>query len=145
MPKRVYRRAYASLRVFGDDLHPPSVTKALHLPPDHQHHRGEPRIGRTKAGMVHESAPYQQGLWSMSSEQWVQSPRLAVHLEWLLDQLEPKREELQELAVQGYGLDFFCYSSGTTDRPPSLPKGVRTRAANLRIPINIDHYPVSDD
>jgi len=68
---------------------------------------------------------------------------LAVHLEWLLTQLEPKRDAVLALIDSGVKADFFCFSSGFTALPPSLPKGIRNRAAALRIEIGIDHYPRS--
>jgi hypothetical protein len=46
MPKRVYDRAYASVRFWADKLDPLKVTLALRLPPDHTHPDGEPRLRR---------------------------------------------------------------------------------------------------
>lgn len=140
MPKRVYERAYASVRICGPDLDPLDVTLALRLPPDHVHRNGEPRLVRTRNGSVEERSPYQAGMWSMSSEQWVHSPRLALHLEWLLDQLEPRAAALSALRTQGLAIDFFCYSCGSSSEPPSLPRSIRERAASLGITIEIDHY-----
>ena len=88
MRKRVYDRAYASVRFIGVKLDPLQVTLALRLPADHTHRDGEPRLLRVKSARVVEYAPYRGGMWSMSSENWVQSPQLSVHLEWLLCELE---------------------------------------------------------
>jgi hypothetical protein len=139
-PKRVYRRAHASVRFFGSSLDPFAVTLALRLPADHTHRAGEPRLARTRRGVVMEYAPYKDGQWSMSSEPWVNSPRLAVHLRWLLDQLEPKKDVILKLRNDGIRADFFCFSSGTTRIPPSLPKIIRNRAELLGFEIQIDHY-----
>jgi hypothetical protein len=140
LPKRVYNRAYATFRVIGDTLDPLLVTLALRMPPDDTHRSGEPRLKRTRKGLVTEYAPYRFGMWLMSSEHWVNSPRLHVHLQWLLDQLEPHAEALVALRADGAKTDFFCYSSGTVTEPPSLPRTVRERAAVLGITIEIDHY-----
>jgi hypothetical protein len=140
LPKRTYDRAYAAVRFCGDALDPLAVTLALHLPADHVHRDGEPRLKRTRKGRVAEYAPYRGGMWSMSSEPWVNSPRLAVHLEWLLGQLEPKAEAIAALRRGGIDVDFFCFSSGSTPQPPSLPRSLRNRAAALGIEIVIDHY-----
>lgn len=78
----------------------------------------------------------------MSSKRWVNSPRLAIHLEWLLGQLEPKSEAIKDLIAAGVSCDFFCFSSGSTSRPPSLPRVIRERAAALGIQIAIDHYDI---
>ena len=80
----------------------------------------------------------------MASKKWVQSPRLAVHIEWLLDELEPKADAIRSLLAEGIEADFFCFSSGSTTEPPSLPHAVRDRAAALRIEIVIDHYGPSE-
>jgi hypothetical protein len=144
LPKRVYDRAYASVRFSGEKLDPFTVTLALRLPADHIHRDGEPRLRRVKSGQVKEYAPYRGGMWSMSSEKWVQSPRLAVHLEWLLDELEPKADAIRSLLADGTEADFFCFSSGSTTEPPSLPRSVRDRAAGLGIEIVIDHYGPSE-
>jgi hypothetical protein len=79
-------------------------------------------------------------MWSMSFERWVDSPRLSVHLQWLLEQLEPKADAIRKLRDDGAGVDFFCFSSGSTRQPPSLPRGIRDRASALGIEIVIDQY-----
>ena len=140
MPRRVYDRAYASVRFCGDSLDPLAVTLALRLPADHVHRDGEPRLARTRKGRVVEYAPYRGGMWSMSSQRWVNSPRLAVHLEWLLDQLEPKADAIASLRRGGVDVDFYCFSSGSTPQPPLLPRVIRDRAAALGIRIDIEHY-----
>jgi hypothetical protein len=142
---RTYQRAHASVRFFGESLDPLDVTLALRLPPDHVHRRGEPRLGRSQKGHVVEYSPYRDGMWSMSSDAWVQSPRLAVHLEWLLNQLEPKKVPIQDLIEGGAKVDFFCFSSGTTPKPPALPRSIRDRANALGIEILIDHYDLTPE
>jgi hypothetical protein len=76
----------------------------------------------------------------MSSQTWVESPRLEVHLDWLLSQIETRRDTIRDLQDNGIQTDFFCYSSGTTDTPPSLPRLIRERAGSLGFRIAIDHY-----
>jgi hypothetical protein len=140
LPKRIYDRAYASVRFSGEKLDPLTVTLALRLPADHIHRDGEPRLRRVKSGQVKEYAPYHGGMWLMSSEKWVQSPRLSVHVDWLLKQLEPKADVIHSLLADGIDADFFCFSSGSTATPPSLPPDIRDRATALGIEIVIDHY-----
>jgi len=144
MPKRVYSRAYASVRFMGPALDPLNVTRALRLPPDDQHRDGEPRLTRSLNGNVQEYADYREGLWSMFSEAWVESPRLETHLDWLLSQLEPLADAIHELLADGTNVDFFCYSLGSSEDPPSLPRSIKERAESLGITIEIDHY-VEDD
>jgi hypothetical protein len=142
MPRRIYSRAYASVRFAAVDLDPLDVTLRLRLPADHTHRRGEPRLTRSRrTKRVREYSPYSQGMWSMSSEAWVDSPRLATHIEWLLDELEPKAADVRALLESGVEGDIFCYSLGRSWRSPALPRRLRERAAALGLPIDIDHYP----
>jgi hypothetical protein len=143
LPKRVYSRAHASVRFTADRLDPLNVTLALRLPPDHTHRDGELRFTRFRSGKVEVGSPYHGGMWSMSSEKWVQSPRLAVHLDWLLRELEPKADAVRALLEGGISADFFCFSSGSVATPPSLPRTIRNRAAALGIELVIDHYEFS--
>ena len=142
MPKRVYSEAYASVRFAAEDLDPLHVTLRLRLPADHTHRRGEPRLTRSgRTGRVSEYALYSQGMWSMSSRGWVDSPRLATHIEWLLKELEPKSAEVHALIASGVSGDIFCYSCGRTAQPPAIPRDLRQRAAALGLSIGIDRYP----
>lgn len=84
------------------------------------------------------------GMWAMSSEHWVDSPRLHLHLVWLLEQLEPHQTAIDEILAKGVTADFFCYSSGSTSTPPAIPRAIRGRAKALGFTIEIDHYDTSD-
>lgn len=79
----------------------------------------------------------------MSSERWVNSPRLHIHLLWLIEQLEPRRTAIDAILSDGVLADFFCYSCGSTSTPPSVPRAVRDRADALGFKIEIDHYDTS--
>ena len=140
MPKRIYFRAYASVRFTSESLDPLDVTLALRLPCDHIHRAGEPRLVRHRNGKVEEYSPYHHGMWSMSSEKWVDSPVLDTHLRWLLEQLEPHRDKIVELINSGVEVDFFCFSLGHSPNPPGLPKETVRRAEALGIKIEMDHY-----
>jgi hypothetical protein len=65
---------------------------------------------------------------------------LATHLDWLLSQLEPHADTIREIIAKGTKLDLFCFSSGVTPNPPSIPRKIRERAKSLGITIEIDHY-----
>jgi hypothetical protein len=140
MPKRVYSRAYASIRFVGRTLDPLNVTKSLRLPPDHQHRGGEPRLTRSRNGGVQEYEDYREGLWSMSSKEWVESPVLETHVDWLLCQIEPLADAVRGLIAEGVNVDVFCYSLGRSKDSPSLSRATRERAESLGISIEIDHY-----
>ena len=145
MPKRVFTNAFATVRFMAPELDPLTITLQLRLPPDHQHRRGEPRLYRRKNGDLHEYPPYKFGQWSMSSERWVKSPSLDTHVRWLLEQLEPRADAIAMLDIEGLEIGFFCFSTGRTDSPPSLPRNTVDRAKELGIIIDIDHYDSSND
>ena len=142
---RTYVRAHAALRLFAEDLDPSEVTRVLKLPPDHAHRKGDLRIGRTKKGKVQVYAPYTAGMWSMSSESWVTSPRLEVHLQWILDQIQPKADALALILARGVSADVFCYSLGRSASPPSVPRSSRARLRELGLCLEIDHDEISED
>ncbi len=140
LTKRVYIRAHASVRFMANDLDPLDVTKSLRLPPDHQHRDGEPRLVWTRTKKINDNGVYHGGQWSMSSKAHVDSPRLEMHLAWLLGHLEPHAETIAKFQAAGTRVDFFCYTLGSSTDPPSLPRSIRDRAARLGIDIEIDHY-----
>jgi hypothetical protein len=107
--------------------------------PDKQHRIGEPRLTRSPNGVVNEYTPYNAGVWAMSSEQSVDSPRLETHLKWLLDELEP-RIDAMGLAINDLNIDFFCFSMGASASPPSIPRAILERANRLGIRIETNHY-----
>ena len=145
MPKRVYTRAYASFRIYGEHLDPLEVTKALLLPYTRAHRNGEPHLGRLRHnGEVQVFTPFNHGHWSMSSKKWVKSPKLETHLCWLLNQLEPRAREIQKLLDAGYKSDFFCFSEGRSAAPPSISNHTKERSEALGINIEIDHYDSSE-
>lgn len=65
----------------------------------------------------------------MSSRSWIDSPRLATHIDWLLNELEPKSAGVRALIASGVSGDIFCYSRGRTAQPPAIPRDLRQRAA----------------
>jgi hypothetical protein len=80
----------------------------------------------------------------MSSEAWVDSPRLETHLQRLLDELEPHADTIGSLNIPNLTIDFFCFSMGASPSPPSLPSSIIKRANALGISVEIDHYESTD-
>lgn len=141
-----YRAAHASVRFMGEALDPLEVAKRLRLPCDHSHRKDEPNVKRNRVtGAVLEYSSYRQGLWSMSSENFVRSDELDKHVLWLLAQLEPLSHEIAGLLALGIEGDIFCYSLGDTPNPPTLPDTTTVRATALGLTIEIDHYDASED
>jgi hypothetical protein len=95
----------ACVRFGAPDLDPDAVTVALGLAPTEAHRRGEPR--RTRRATITGKPPtYRVGIW------WLDSPlptsaTVQEHVEWLLDRLEPRAEEVRKIAATGIKPDFF--------------------------------------
>lgn len=138
---KAYSEAYCSVRIFGDDLDPLSVTKKLKIPPDFQSRKDEPRLERSKKGKIIEYSPYSTNMWSFSSKSWVTSPNLTTHLKWLLKELDPKKEFLLEYKNNSnIRMDVFCFSTGHSKKPPTIPEQIKKQFSELGIEIEIDHY-----
>lgn len=143
------RRFFASVRIAGDALDPLEVTRALRLPPDHGHRKGEPRLRRGRRdGLVRDYGDYEQGLWAMSSRRWVDSAELDAHVRWLLDQLEPRAGELQRLLESGNSGGIFCYGSSEREEASPLSAVTLGRCVALSLPVERGqpvHEAVDDD
>lgn len=139
MPRPSYREARASLRFMGETLDPLMVDRALRLPHDHVHRMGSPRLSRSKSGKVIDLGDHTEGIWTMTSKGWVDSRKLEVHVQWILDQIEPRAEAIAELLISGVSGDIFCYSIGTTASPPTLTKATRSRVEALGLRLEIDY------
>lgn len=132
------RNAHASFRVKGEELDPLVVTEALRIPPDHSHRRGEPRLSFSKSHrIVDRGTNYASGLWSFSSKGRVSSKRVATHVRWLLELLQPRAEAVRQLA-DTYRVNIFCFAMAP--EPPSVPGELRERASGLGLVIDVDYY-----
>lgn len=89
------------VRIFGKALEPDEVTARLRIEPSYAHRPGEKhdRTGR----------PLPYGMWHLSSEHRVDPHELEEHISWILDQLEPVREAVQEFkSREGVQVDLYC-------------------------------------
>ena len=138
---KAYSKAYCGLRIFGDDLDPLSVTKKIKIPSDFESRKGEPRLTRSTKGKILESSAYTTNMWSFSSKSWVNSPNLNTHLKWLLKELDSKKEFLLEYKNNpNIRMDVFCFSTGHSKKPPTIPTQIKEQFSDLGIEIEIDHY-----
>lgn len=124
-------RAFATLRMIGKDLDPDEVTERLGLNPTNSHKQGDVRGHGT----------WPQGYWEITSQARVVSTDLALHIEWLLDQIEPVREEFISLISSGIRADMFCFwESQTGNGGPSFKPKLMARLANLDLELGLDIY-----
>jgi len=89
-----------ALRIFGNDLDPDAVTKALQLSPDHLHRVGDRPNGDAKY------AAYKHAMWLLNSK-LSREESLEAHLTHLLSLLEPKQAQIA-LFAKIATVDFSC-------------------------------------
>ena len=81
-------------------------------------------------------------MWSLKSPLH-KSETLDKHLEWLLDRLEPKADEIRSMSC-AYKLDFFCgFCSANGQGGFVLDGALLARLARLGVPLGLDLYPPS--
>jgi hypothetical protein len=142
-------RAFATLRVAGDDLVPDEVTKILKIVPTTayikgQHYSAGPRspdiIGRT-------------GVWFFSTKEIVAGNQLAGHLTFLARLLLPGSGEAgplprlqQLLRRRSLRVSLSCFWHGPTGtRKPSIPRSIidlmKLIPAEIETDFNVDERP----
>jgi len=82
------RYMYATLVLRGKYLDPRSVTEELGIIPSRSFKRGDRRT---------EAKKWPHGYWALTSSGNIESMDLALHLQWLIDQLEPVKPTLVRL------------------------------------------------
>jgi len=121
-------RAFATLRVAGDDLAPDEVTKVLKIVPTTAYAKGE----HYAAGARSPDLVGRTGVWFFSTKGVVAGNRLADHLAFLARLLLPGSGEagplprLQQLLQRrSLRVAVSCFWHGPTGaRKPSIPRSV---------------------
>jgi hypothetical protein len=128
----------AAFRIIHPALDPDAISQQLGLRSSWAWRKGQPR-GR-------HNIPSRSGIWGLDTAGVLTSRDLRRHLDWLLDQLEPKAEVLQELRGQGYAMDVFCLwcRLGGTGGPMRSPRNM-TRLAALNVTIGFEFWAVDED
>lgn len=110
-------RTCAKLRIYGNDLDPSAITKLLGIQPSDSQKKGETRKNSYDRILV-----FKIGGWFLSSEDHVQSKDVRRHLDWILNQLVPKKEQLLQLQETiGITMDVNCiWWSAFGDGGPTL-------------------------
>ncbi len=94
-------RIYATFILRSKELDPQAVTALLGLTPTRCFKRGDKRG---------EGKEWSHGYWEVSSDGITQSTDLALHIKWLLDQLEPLKIKLMELiAAESLDAEISCF------------------------------------
>ncbi len=127
-------RVYVTLCIYHDDLDPEEVGRLLGSSPTGLRRKGHPARegGRFLA---------RTGAWFLESEAAVGSNSFEEHIQWLLDRLEGKDEEIVRLRSQGYKVEVSCFWQHVQLGPVlMLSPAVMKRLAELELLIWIDAY-----
>ena len=128
----------AAFRIIHPALDPDALSQQLGLRASWAWRKGQPHSRR--------NIPSRTGIWGLDTEGILTSRDLRRHLDWLLDQLEPKAEVLQDLRVQGYTMDIFCLwcRSGGTGGPMLSPRNM-IRLGALNVTIGFEFWAIDED
>jgi len=96
-----FDRVFISFILTGKDLDPNEVSVSLGLHPYKSFKSGDMRT---------ETERWKHGYWEICSAEDVDSPDLAIHLEWIVDQLTPINQALQKLlSAQNMKAEISCF------------------------------------
>lgn len=126
---------YVTLRLYHDAADPALVTATLDITPTESQHVGESyeRRGVTRT--------YPLSGWFLSSQDRLESYDTAKHLDWLLQQLQPRRQALDSLRSQGWRMDISClWDSHSGHGGPTLSPDLLSRLAAVGIELWFDVY-----
>jgi hypothetical protein len=126
----------ASLGFYGEPLDLEGITGRLGLIPTMSGRKGEIR----NSTRVKNPQPRRNSFWVLKCPLPSFEP-LQEHLQWLFDQLEPKREVLEELA-KDCKLKFICgFSSENGQGGCTFDPELLNRLASFGLPLVLDLYP----
>lgn len=127
---------HIALRILGDDLEPERVSATLGLQADRTHRKGD-AIGKRSRGIR------RQGYWEIDSEPHVPTTEpFERHAAWLLDRIEPVREQLHAWSKDGWLVDLWvgAFTDAGHGGPVVGPE-ILLRLGNLGLVLNLDLYP----
>jgi Domain of unknown function (DUF4279) len=126
-------RCYATLCVESEDIDPARVTACLDVQPSDAHVKGE--VASAFIGA------YPFSGWYLSSKNRVDSRDLRRHLDWVFEQIAPKKLEIESLRATGCSFSIACYwLSATGNGGPVLSVPQVKRLAEFELEIWIDIY-----
>lgn len=120
---------YATLRLYN--VAPDEVSRELGIRATRSQQLGAPRGHGTVR--LHG--------WFLSSRGAVQSKDVRRHLDWLLDQLVPRRDVIRALIARGASADISCYwLSANGHGGPTISPSQSRRLGELGIDLWFDFY-----
>ena len=135
-------KTYATLCIYPEEIDPPIVTHHLGIEPSNWQRKGKaieldgrplPRVAILNS-------------WSLTSKGQVDSRDSRRHIDWLLDQLDPKAEAIDTLQEMGCRMVISCFwASRSGHGGPMLPPTQMKRLGKLNIELWFDFYGPYDE
>jgi len=133
-------RTYASLRLVGEHVDPDVVSRITGLRADRACRRGDVvKVARPHPDAIHTR---QHGLWLITSEGQIETADLEDHVEWLLQKIEPAKDEMVAYVQEtGSWADVFCFCevAGGGGGPVLSPRLLR-RMGEAGLSVSLDIY-----
>jgi hypothetical protein len=131
---------FASFLLIGDRLDPDDVTRRLQIEPKRSFPRGMIRPSKARG------LRQRTGTWIFTTEGVLASTSLERHLLGLLEELEPRREQILTLVdEQGLEAAVSCFwVSATGHGGPALSPEVLARIARLGAALWFDLYGLTE-
>lgn len=128
-----HQYVYATLILKGMGLNPDEVTTFLGINPSMSFKCGD------KRGVT---GIWKHNFWSLSSQEQIGSNNLAIHLEWLMSQLEPVESNLSELLdrkdIEG---EISCFWILPTDHEIfTISPALLSKISMLNLGFSVDVY-----
>lgn len=134
-------RTYASLRFANGPDEPEVLSARLELEPSSMRKKGISGVWRGGEWRIGDVPPCKFNLWSISSEDRVDSKDCRRHIAYLLDLLTEKEAVVARLIDEGWEVDIFAFwESKWGSGGPMLDPAIMSRLAALRITIGFDVY-----
>ena len=131
---------YVSLTLTGKRLDPEHITRVLRIVPHRSFRKGDPR--NIIEGKKSSPEVWPHGLWSIDSYPDIRSDELTLHFEWLLNQLEPVQEGMEQiLSDKTIDARISCFWLERSDHINiEVESSLIARLANLNMKIWFDVY-----
>lgn len=125
-------------RIMHPDLDLAAISQQLDLVPAWTRQKGQ-IYGKRKT-------PHRISIWALDTDCIITSRDTRRHLDWLLDQLEPKRDVLTQFRERGYEMDLYCMWCGLGGTGgPMLSPYQMTRMAALQLTIGFEFWYEDED
>lgn len=129
-------QTYATLILLHEDLNAELLTQELGIQPTETWKQGEVRNPGSRTPVVSRI-----GGWFLRTQETVASRDVRRHIDWLLNQVEPRRSVLGRLRTAGYRMEISCFwVSAFGHGGPTLSPAQMARLADLGLEVWFDVY-----